>query len=83
VDLLSFAMLTWVLAPLNIKAKLISHFLTDPSGKYMIGSYLGKNREAWEAPAGSSGAPATQLPAAAAGMLALQQLAAAAAERAG
>jgi hypothetical protein len=43
VDLLSFAMLTWVLAPLNIKAKLISHFLTDPSGKYMIGSYLGNN----------------------------------------
>lgn len=83
VDLLSFAMLTWVLAPLNIKAKLISHFLSDPSGKYMMGCYLGKNREGWEEPGTAAGAPATQLPAAAAGMLALQQLAAVAVERAG
>ena len=72
-------MLTWVLAPPNIKTKLITHFMTDASGRYMLAAYTGKNREQWEEPAGSSGA---QLPAAAAGMLALQQLAAAAAERA-
>lgn len=150
-------MLTWVLAPPSIKVKLVTHFMADPSGRYMIrcgpwgaqgtlcsthcrwratlcsthwaqarqeraarrcksyavwlqacgrrrsccmtpaepcshpracpsGSpcfscYTGKNREQWEAPQGS-GSAATQLPAAAAGMLALQQLAAAAAERA-
>ena len=74
-------MLTWVLAPVNIKAKLVSHFMTDPSGRYMLAAYTGKNREQWEAPAGGAGG-ATSLPAAAAGMLALQQLAAAAAERA-
>ncbi|EFN58632.1 hypothetical protein CHLNCDRAFT_19656 [Chlorella variabilis] len=78
VDLLSFAMLTWLLAPLNIKAKLVTHFMLDPSGRYMIGCYTGKNREQWEA---GPGGAATQLPAAAAGMLALQQLAQQAAER--
>lgn len=77
VDLLSFAMLTWVLAPLGIKSKLIAHFMTDRSGQYMLAAYSGKNREQWEEPGG-----ATALPAAAAGMLALQQLVAAAAERA-
>lgn len=77
-DLLSFAMLTWLLAPLNIKAKLVTHFMLDPSGRYMIGCYTGKNREQWEA---GPGGAATQLPAAAAGMLALQQLAQQAAER--
>ncbi|KAI7843886.1 hypothetical protein COHA_002431 [Chlorella ohadii] len=89
VDLLSFAMLTWVLAPPNIKAKLVTHFVTDPSGRYMLDAYTGKNREQWEQPgsngssgSGSSGSSAVQLPAAAAGMLALQQLAQAAAERA-
>nr|WJE87833.1 lycopene epsilon-cyclase [Chlorella sorokiniana] len=86
VDLLSFAMLTWVLAPPNIKAKLVTHFMADPSGRYMLNAYTGKNREQWELPAGSSsngsGSGAAQLPAAAAGMLALQQLVQAAAERA-
>ncbi|PSC69034.1 lycopene epsilon chloroplastic [Micractinium conductrix] len=81
VDLLSFAMLTFVLAPPNIKAKLVTHFMTDTSGRYMISTYTGKNREQWEEPASSKSA-ATQLPAAAAGLLALQQLAAAAVERA-
>jgi len=77
-------MLTFVLAPANIKTKLVSHFMLDPSGRYMIGCYTGKNREQWEEPTGSSGSSgaATQLPAAAAGMLALQQLVALAAERA-
>ncbi|KAL4457454.1 hypothetical protein ABPG75_012319 [Micractinium tetrahymenae] len=79
VDLLSFAMLTWVLAPPNIKAKLVTHFMADPSGRYMISCYTGKNREQWKEPQGSSSG--SQLPAAALGMLALQQLAAAAAER--
>lgn len=74
-------MLTWVLAPLNIKAKLVTHFMADPSGQYMLAAYTGKNRDQWES-ASSIGAAATQLPAAAAGMLALQQLVAAAAERA-
>lgn len=73
-------MLTWVLAPPNIKIKLITHFMTDPSGRYMVAAYTGKNREQWEEPASSSGSG--QLPAAAAGMLALQQLVQAAAERA-
>ena len=87
VDLLSFAMLTWVLAPLNIKAKLVSHFVTDASGRYMLNAYTGKNREQWEQPgssssSGSSSSGGAQLPAAAAGMLALQQLVQAAAERA-
>lgn len=82
-------MLTWVLAPPNIKTKLITHFVTDPSGRYMLDAYTGKNREQWEQPANSSssssngsGSGAAQLPAAAAGMLALQQLVQAAAERA-
>lgn len=68
-------MLTWVLAPANIKAKLVGHFMTDPSGRYMMSAYTGKNREAWE------GGAAAQLPSAATGMLALQQLLGAAAER--
>ncbi|KAI3436480.1 hypothetical protein D9Q98_005897 [Chlorella vulgaris] len=81
VDLLTFAMLTWVLAPLNIKAKLISFFITDPAGRYMANVYLGKNRRQWEVEPSSGGTPATQLPAAALGMLALQQLAQQAADR--
>ena len=68
VDLLSFAMLTWVLAPPNIKAKLVTHFVTDPSGRYMLDAYTGKNREQWEQPSSSSSSGAVQLPAAAAGM---------------
>lgn len=74
-------MLTWVLAPLNIKAKLISFFITDPAGRYMANVYLGKNRRQWEVEPSSGGTPATQLPAAALGMLALQQLAQQAADR--
>jgi hypothetical protein len=92
VDLLSFAMLTFVLAPINIKAKLVGHFMFDSSARYMVDCYTGKNKEQWaprqQQPSGGGsnggsggGGAATQLPAAAAGMLALQQLAQAAAER--
>lgn len=43
-DLLAFAMLTFFLAPVNIKAKLMSH-LGTPAGQYFMNVYLGKNRE--------------------------------------
>jgi lycopene epsilon-cyclase len=39
-QLLGFALATFALAPLSIKAKLVSHLATDPSGKYMIERYL-------------------------------------------
>lgn len=42
VDLLAFAMATFALAPVNIKAKLVSHLLTDPAGAYLMEVYLGK-----------------------------------------
>ena len=37
-------MLTFVLAPPNIKAKLVTHFMTDTSGRYMISTYTGARR---------------------------------------
>ena len=79
-------MLTWVLAPVGIKAKLVAHFMADPSGRYMIGSYTGQNRAQWEEAAAAGvdggGSGAAQLSAAAAGMLLLQQAVLQAAERA-
>ena len=42
VDLLGFAAGTFILAPVNIKAKLVSHLMTDPAGKYLMKVYLGK-----------------------------------------
>ena len=45
VELLSFAAATFFLAPVNIKANLVGHLITDPAGKYLINIYLGKNRE--------------------------------------
>ena len=44
-DLLAFAMVTFFLAPVNIKAKLVAHLAGDPAGKYLINVYLGKNLE--------------------------------------
>lgn len=39
-ELLGFALVTFGIAPLNIKAKLVSHMLRDPSGAYMLKKYL-------------------------------------------
>lgn len=51
IDLLAFAMYTFFLAPGNIKAKLVSHLMMDPAGRYFVSVYLGKNREAYESTA--------------------------------
>eukprot|EP00877_Chromochloris_zofingiensis_P005408 jgi/Chrzof1/14869/Cz09g18310.t1_LCYE[v5.2] len=40
VQLLGFALLTFVLAPANIKGKLVSHLMTDPAGRYLISHYI-------------------------------------------
>ena len=42
VELLGFAMFTFLLAPPSIKAKLLQHLATDPAGRYMIQTYVGK-----------------------------------------
>eukprot|EP00887_Chlorella_sp_A99_P002802 scaffold6.g2802.t1 len=47
-QLLVFAMLTFVLAPWGIKARLVAHLLTDPAGQYLIRTYTGSNREQWQ-----------------------------------
>lgn len=39
VDLLAFAMLTFVTCSTHIRSKLISHLITSDSGMYMINSY--------------------------------------------
>ena len=43
IDLLGFAATTFVIAPWNIKSKLVGHLLTDPAGKYLINVYLNGN----------------------------------------
>jgi len=43
VDLLGFAAATFVLAPVGIKAKLVTHLVADPAGKYLFKVYLTKN----------------------------------------
>jgi lycopene epsilon-cyclase len=40
-QLVVFALLTFALAPLSIKARLVSHLATDPSGAYLARKYLG------------------------------------------
>jgi lycopene epsilon-cyclase len=55
VDLLGFAAATFVLAPVGIKARLVSHLLTDPAGQYLFRVYLAKNTSSeGEKPASSS-----------------------------
>lgn len=44
-DLISFALLTFAIAPINIKAKLVGHLITDPAGKYLIAVYTGNKQE--------------------------------------
>jgi lycopene epsilon-cyclase len=39
-DLVAFALVTFVLAPLTIKARLVTHLLSDPAGKYLADKYL-------------------------------------------
>ena len=39
-ELLGFAMVTFAIAPLNIKSKLVGHMVTDPSGAYMLNKYV-------------------------------------------
>ena len=74
-DLLGFAAVTFALAPANIKAKLVAHLLTDPAGQYLLRTYTGRNREAWEA----AEAPSAAALAGAAAVLVLLQAAAASA----
>ncbi len=40
VKLLGFAMYTFVLAPVSIKSRLVSHLVTHPSGKYLVRHYV-------------------------------------------
>lgn len=40
IQLIAFALLTFVLAPWGIKAKLMSHLFTDPAGSYLLKHYL-------------------------------------------
>lgn len=40
-QLLAFAMITFVLAPVGIKTRLVSHLITHPAGKYLIEKYVG------------------------------------------
>ena len=47
-DLVAFALVTFVLAPLDIKARLVTHLLLDPAGKYLADKYLGGGADASE-----------------------------------
>lgn len=40
-QLLTFALLTFVLAPPAIQAKLVAHLLTHPAGRYLVQRYTG------------------------------------------
>lgn len=40
-QLLAFALLTFVLAPPSIQAKLVGHLLTHPAGRYLLQRYMG------------------------------------------
>ena len=42
-QLIAFALLTYVLAPLGIKWALMRHLVTSPAGGYLVRAYLGKN----------------------------------------
>jgi lycopene epsilon-cyclase len=44
-QLVAFALLTFAIAPVGIKAKLVSHLLTDPAGQYLYKHYLGSSEE--------------------------------------
>lgn len=50
-ELLGFAMTTFVLAPAGIKAKLVGHLITDPSGAYLTSTYFKTLTEPKEEPA--------------------------------
>lgn len=39
-DLITFAMLTFVIAPVNIKFRLVQHLAVHPAGKYLVDIYL-------------------------------------------
>ncbi|KAL4551185.1 hypothetical protein Ndes2526B_g05490 [Nannochloris sp. 'desiccata'] len=75
-DLLGFAAATFVLAPVGIKAKLVSHLLTDPAGQYLFRVYLGKNIEQCEEQVGvgNSTVTTTGVVGAMIGLVAMQQL---------
>ena len=42
-QLIAFALLTYVLAPLGIKWALMRHLVTSPAGGYLVRAYLGTN----------------------------------------
>ena len=44
VQLLAFAMVTFAIAPIGIKAKLVAHLTTHPAGQYLLRGYLGACR---------------------------------------
>lgn len=54
-QLLAFAMLTFVLAPPSIQAKLVGHLLTHPAGRYLISRYTGSTHGGEEAPSQAHG----------------------------
>lgn len=41
-QLIIFALLTYVMAPLNIKWALMKHLVTSPAGSYLVRAYLGR-----------------------------------------
>ncbi len=41
-QLIAFALVTFVLAPLSIKARLVWHLIANPAGGYMVQQYFGK-----------------------------------------
>ncbi|KAI8112904.1 hypothetical protein M9434_004224 [Picochlorum sp. BPE23] len=45
VDLLVFALLTFAIAPFNIKYRLVNHLITHPAGKYLLETYMKKESE--------------------------------------
>ncbi|BBN16385.1 lycopene beta-cyclase [Marchantia polymorpha subsp. ruderalis] len=40
-DLIMFALITFVVAPNSLRYRLVRHLMTDPSGSYLIRTYLG------------------------------------------
>jgi lycopene epsilon-cyclase len=55
-QLVVFAMITFAIAPVGIKAKLVSHLLTDPAGQYLYKHYLGSSSEEGSAQQASAAA---------------------------
>ena len=44
INLLTFALLTFVIAPPNIKFRLVNHLVTHPAGKYLLETYTSQEK---------------------------------------